>query len=184
LAAPASFPQELQLDVLCSMTFTPEILVPCSETLDGFGSGAPGKYPHGYLVRDTITPGGHTRWVRGFCAETCERSQVVSEVGGEKDSITIQLAGRFSPTIHVPLGLRSSWVSRCSQQSIIFICLYTLSSILFTLSHYTLLNPCHEGLKSHGIPFKWHSCWPTAICCGRLRAWELQAGCQSQLPRV
>lgn len=39
------------------MTFTPEILVPCSETLDGFGSGALGKYPHRYLVRDTITLG-------------------------------------------------------------------------------------------------------------------------------
>lgn len=141
LEAPVSFPQELQLDVLCSGTFTPEISVPCSETLlDGFGWGAPGKYPHGYLVRDTITPGGHTRRVRGFCAVTYERSQVVSEVGGGKDST---ITSSFFPTIHVPLGLRSflgfslfPTVTHCHLSIHSFSNFFiNLSSILFTLSH-------------------------------------------------
>lgn len=55
-----------------------------SETLDPFGSWTIRKYPDGYLVRDAIAPWGLIRWVRRRWAETCERSHVELEVGGEK----------------------------------------------------------------------------------------------------
>lgn len=37
-----------------------------------------------YVVRDTVTLGGYTRWSRAWNVETCERPHCKSEIGREK----------------------------------------------------------------------------------------------------
>jgi hypothetical protein len=52
-----------------------------------------GKYPHGYLVRNTITPGGHTIWARGFWAypeKTAADSSRPTAIPFKRDAITLQ----------------------------------------------------------------------------------------------
>lgn len=113
-----------------------EIMVHFSETPDGSSSWTRRKYPHEYVVRDTITPGGHTRWVCGSSA-ALERlvlwkystTYVKSKIGGEKISyiyLCCSSTGHGFLRINIPLDLgRFSGLSPFPTDTH-FICLYTL----------------------------------------------------------
>lgn len=92
-----------------------KIIVHFSETLDGSISWTRRKYPRGYVARDIITPGGHTRWVCGssvvlekLVRSTLEGFHVKSKIGGEKRLyiyLRCSSSGHCFLRINIPLDL-------------------------------------------------------------------------------
>lgn len=138
-----------------------EIIVHFSETLDGSSSWTRRKYPRGYVARNTITPGGHTRWVCGssvvlerLVRSTLEGFYVKSKIEGEK-RLYIYLhcsgSGHCFLRINIPLDL-GSFLGLLPFLTVtrfhLSIHPFAQFSSLFSLFHITFFNLCHKGSKA------------------------------------
>lgn len=166
----------------CSPWHSTGIVVHFSGTPDRSSSRTQRKYPRGYVVRDTIIPGGHIRWV---CVERLvlwKDSMSSLRLGARKDGIFICAAPVLDMVLSKSIYLSTcgdSWDFHRSQQPPVFICLYTLLVNSYQPFRFFILHsfqPPPQGVQSYGTPFKWHGCRHTAISCGRLRPGKLQTG--------